>query len=78
MDPSPPGSSVHGILQARKLERVDIPFSRGSPQHRDWTWISHIAGRFLTTWAIRKAPKTEEKQDQIYLVKNNFDILSEE
>ena len=37
MDCSPPGSSVHGILQARILEWVANPFSRGSPRPRDWT-----------------------------------------
>ena len=42
-----PGSSVHGILQARILEWVAIPFSRRSYWPRDWTQISHIAGRFL-------------------------------
>ena len=42
---SPPGSSVHGILQARILEWVAIPFSRGSFQPRDGTLISWIAGR---------------------------------
>ena len=47
MDRSPPGSSIHGILQARILERVDIPFSRSS-QPRDRMWASRIAGRFLT------------------------------
>ena len=49
MDCSPPGSSVHGILQARILEWVAIPFSRGSSWTRDWTWVSFIAGRFFTT-----------------------------
>ena len=44
MDCSPPGSSVHGISQARMLEWVAISFSRGSSQPRDWTWVSHIAG----------------------------------
>ena len=39
IDCSPPGSSVHGILQARILECVAIPFSRGSSQLRDQTWI---------------------------------------
>ena len=42
-----PGSSVHGILQARILEWVAIPFSRGSSQPRDRTWVSYIAGRFF-------------------------------
>ena len=47
MDCSPPGSSVHGILQARILEWVVISFSRGSSQHRDQTWVSCIAGSLL-------------------------------
>ena len=50
LDCSLPGSSVHGILQARILEWVAIPFFRGSSltsQPRDQTWASHIAGRFL-------------------------------
>ena len=41
MDCSPPGSSVHGILQARILEWVVISFSRVSSQPRDWTWVIH-------------------------------------
>ena len=45
MDRSLPGSSVHGILQARILESVAISFSRGSSQPRDQTRISRIAGR---------------------------------
>ena len=48
-DCSPPGSSIHGILQARILEWVAIPFSRGSSRPRNWTCISCIAGRFFTT-----------------------------
>ena len=40
MDHSPPGSSVHGILQARVLEWVAISFSRGSSRLRDWTCVS--------------------------------------
>ena len=47
MECSPPGSSVHGILQARILEWVTISFYRGSPQPRDRTQIFCIAGRFL-------------------------------
>ena len=52
MDCSPPGSSVYGILQARILEWVAIPFSRGSSWPRDWTpvsWGSGIVGKFFTT-----------------------------
>ena len=48
MDCIAPGSSVHGILQARTLEWVAMPSSRGSFQPRDWTCISCIAGRFFT------------------------------
>ena len=48
MDCSPPGSSVHGILQARILEWVAIPFSRGSSQPRDQIQVSCIGGRFFT------------------------------
>ena len=43
MDHSPPGSSVHGILQARILEWVAMPSSRGSSWSRDWTRISYIS-----------------------------------
>ena len=44
---NPTDYTVHGILQARILEWVAIPFSRGSSQPRNWTQVSHIAGRFL-------------------------------
>jgi len=44
-----------GILQARKLERVTMPSSRGSFQPRDQTQISRIAGRVFTTWATSEA-----------------------
>ena len=50
---SPPGSSVHGILQARILEWVTIPFSRGSSWPKDRIQVSCNAGRFLTIWATR-------------------------
>ena len=48
MDCSPPGSSVHGIFQARILKWVSIPFTKGSSQPRDQTDVSSIAGRFFT------------------------------
>ena len=48
MDCSPPGSSVHGIYQARILEWVAIPFSTESSGPRDGTCVSCIAGRFFT------------------------------
>ena len=50
-----PDSSVHGNLQARTLEWVATPCSRGSSQPRDRTQISHIAGRFFTVGATREA-----------------------
>ena len=53
---SPWDSSVHGILQARILEWVAIPFSRGSFQPRDRTRVSCIVFEFFTSWAIREAP----------------------
>ena len=48
VDCSLPDSSVHGILQARILEWVAIPFSRGSSQSKDWTQDCCIAGRFFS------------------------------
>ena len=48
--------TVHGILQARILEWVAVPFSRASSQPRDQTCVSHIAGSFFTSWATREAP----------------------
>ena len=56
MDCSVPGSSVHGILQAKILECVAISFSTGSSQPRDRTEVSHIAVRHFTLWATREAP----------------------
>ena len=43
MDCSPPGSSVHGILQARILEWIAMPSSRGSSRPRDQTCISYVS-----------------------------------
>ena len=58
VDCSPPGSSVHGIFQARKLEWVAISYSRGSSQSRDWisiSWVSCIGRQMLyhcATWEV--------------------------
>ena len=57
MDYSLPGSSGHGIFQARVLEWVAISFSRGSSWPRDRTRVSFIAGRRFAIWATREAPK---------------------
>ena len=58
-DCSLPGSSVHGISQARILGWVAISFSGRSSQPRDWIQVSRIVGRRFTIWATR-----EEKQKQ--------------
>ena len=55
MDCTPPGSSVHGTLQARILQWVAILFSRGSSEPRVQTQVSCTAGRFFTIWASREA-----------------------
>ena len=56
MDCSLPGSSIHGIFQARGLGWVAISFSRGSSQPRDRTQVSRIVGRRFNLWATREAP----------------------
>ena len=55
MDGSLPGSTVHGIFQARILEWAAISFSRGSSQPRDRTPVCCIADRRFTVWATREA-----------------------
>ena len=57
MDCSLPGSSVHGIFQARVLEWIAISFSRGSSQPRDQTRVSCIVDRCFTIWATREVLK---------------------
>ena len=52
-------SSVRGILQARILEWVAVPFSGLSSRPRDRTRASYTAGRFLTFWAIREVHELE-------------------
>ena len=56
MECSQPGSSVHGIPQAKILEWVPIPFSRRYSWPRDQTRASHIAGRFFTVWTTKEVP----------------------
>ena len=60
MDRSPPGSSAHGILQARTLEWVAMPSSRGSFQSRDWTHISCI-------WQVGSLPLMPPGKHIFYL-----------
>ena len=59
MDCRSSGSSVHGILQPRILQWVAIPFSRGSPQPKDQSQDSCIAGKIFTVWATREALSTQ-------------------
>ena len=54
VDYSLPGSSVHGVFQARIREWVAISFSRRSSQLRNWIWVSHIVGRCFTIGATRE------------------------
>ena len=65
IDCSPPGSSVHGILQARILVWVAIFCSRGSSRPRDRTQVSCVAGRFFAAWAT----STRKQVCELYLHK---------
>ena len=62
VDCSTPGSSMHGISQARILEWVTISFSGGSSQPRSRSQVSCIAGRFFTVWVTR-----DKNQRSIFL-----------
>ena len=70
MDCHLPGFFVHGILEARILEWVAMPFSRGSSWPRNQTGVSCIAGGFFTSWATREAPYTSTT----YLIDKDFDM----
>ena len=61
--------TIHGILQARILEWVAFPFSRGSSWPRDRTQVFHIAGGFFTGWATREAQK--DTRTPIFIVKES-------
>ena len=69
-----PGPFVHGILQARILEWVAILFSRGSSWSRDQTWLSWIAGRFLTIWATGKSIRVSNSP--YYFSCSNYYVIS--
>ena len=64
MDCTLPGSSVHGILQARILKGVAIPFFKGSSWPRDQTRVPWVADRFFTIWATREALERYVRSDQ--------------
>ena len=61
VDCSLPGSSIHGIFQARVLEWVAISFSKWSSQPRDWTQVSSIVGWRFTVWASREVLQRSEQ-----------------
>ena len=76
-----PGSSVHGIFQARILEWVPIFFSRGSSWPRDQTWVSHIVGRCFTIWATREVSQlSRSKRDESHIpdIADGMDITGEQ
>ena len=78
-DCSPPGSSVHGILQARILEWVAMPSSRGSSRPRDQThisYISYIGRRVLYHRETREASKNYTLVILMNLPTKTFDQLS--
>ena len=63
---NPMDYTPHGILQARILEWIAVPFSRGSSQPRDQTQVSHIAGGFFTSRATREAQSYHMTQQSHY------------
>ena len=64
MDCSLPGSSVHGILQARKWEWAAILFFRGFSWRRDWNCF---VGRSFTVWSTREVPLHQSLSFNIYI-----------
>ena len=62
---SPPGSSVHGMFQARILEWVAVSFSRGSSWPRDWTCISCTGSPILYCWATRMQLESESENHSV-------------
>ena len=71
MDCSLPGSSVHGIFQARIPEWVVISFSRGSSEIRDRTRVSCTGGRFFT---IRATGEDPYLRNRITDIENEFKV----
>ena len=71
---SQPGSSVHGILQTRIMERVAISFPRGSSWPKNWIWVSLITGKFFTVGATREAltwVAVNSEWNLIYVMEND-------
>ena len=72
IDCSPPGFSVHGILQARILEWITIPFSRGSSWPRAGTLAFCNAGRFFTLQTTRETPIVKKKKKKVLKLTNSI------
>ena len=68
--------TVHGILQARILEWVAFPFSRGSSQPRNQTRVSCIASGFFTNWAIREAQLVSTTKSEVFQVSINQQVFT--
>ena len=68
-----PHGLVHGILQARILECVAIPFSRG-PSQRDQSQVSHITGGFCTSWATREAWEVRSNQSILKVINPEYSL----
>ena len=69
----PTDYTVHEILQAKILEWVDVPFSRGSSPPRNWTQISYTAGGFFTSWTSREATSGNGYPFQYFGLENSMD-----
>ena len=67
--------TVHGILQARKLEWVAFLFSRGSSQPGNRTQVSHIVSRFFTSWSTREALLPMPQLDYSKVIEPSFHIF---
>ena len=65
---SPPGSSVHGISQARTLEWVATSSSRASSQYKDWIHVSHIGRQVLCHWASWEAHLRGKKKSELFFL----------
>ena len=81
MDRSQPGSSVHGILQARRLEWVAMPSSRGSSRPRDQARVSYgllhwQAGVFTTSMTWKLILKSGKKNKSSFIVLLRMEMLS--
>ena len=70
--------TIYGILQARTLEWVAFPLSRGSSRLRDWTQVSCIAGGFFTSWASREAQAMypSQWQTEVWILLSVYPSLS--